>query len=175
MRFVFLGAKVCRRLPSDSASRRTPLPLASGCHDQAPQRTFTSKSAPMPGALEKRPREIARPCQGVAAELQGWRDARPSICDAACGYANRNAARCKWCPRYGHQRAAGADPKTSYTVGTGVGHIDVLAHSIHCVKIRVGARGRAARYRPRIVRTHESQRAAGADSIGHYRADDAAA
>lgn len=52
MRFVFLGARVCRRLPSDSTSRWTPLPLASGCHDQAPQRTLTSKSTPMPGAQD---------------------------------------------------------------------------------------------------------------------------
>ena len=59
MRFVFLGARVCRRLPSDLASRRAPLPLASGCHDQAPQRTLTSKSTPMPGARERGPRRAA--------------------------------------------------------------------------------------------------------------------
>mgnify|MGYP007084608904 CR=1 FL=1 len=29
MRFLFVGPKVCLRLPSDSASRRTPLPLAN--------------------------------------------------------------------------------------------------------------------------------------------------
>jgi hypothetical protein len=50
---VFLGARICRRLPSDSDSRRTPLPLANGCHDQAPQRTLTSESTPMPSAQEK--------------------------------------------------------------------------------------------------------------------------
>ncbi len=32
------------RLPSDPASRRTPLPSACGCHDQAPQGTCTPRS-----------------------------------------------------------------------------------------------------------------------------------
>lgn len=36
MRFVFLGAEVCVRLPSDSASQRTPLPLANGWRLQTP-------------------------------------------------------------------------------------------------------------------------------------------
>ncbi len=35
MRFLFIGSGLCRRLPSDSTSRWTPLPLASGSHCQA--------------------------------------------------------------------------------------------------------------------------------------------
>jgi|GEM_PF-1286363 len=35
MRFLFIGPGFCLRLPSDSASRRTPLPSASGSHCQA--------------------------------------------------------------------------------------------------------------------------------------------
>lgn len=38
-----------------SISRWTPLPLAGGCHDHAPQRTHTAKSAPVPGAQETGP------------------------------------------------------------------------------------------------------------------------
>ena len=35
MRFLFIGSELCLRLPSDSTSRWTPLPLASGSHYQA--------------------------------------------------------------------------------------------------------------------------------------------
>jgi hypothetical protein len=50
MRFVFLGSGVCLGLPSDSTSRRTPLPSASGWGYHPPQGTFTPKLLPMPGA-----------------------------------------------------------------------------------------------------------------------------
>lgn len=40
MRFVFLGAEVCVRLPSDSASQRTPLPSANGWRLQTPIADF---------------------------------------------------------------------------------------------------------------------------------------
>jgi hypothetical protein len=35
MRFLFIRSGLCLRLPSDSTSRWTPLPLASGSHYQA--------------------------------------------------------------------------------------------------------------------------------------------
>jgi hypothetical protein len=35
MRFLFIGSELCLRLPSDSTSRWTPLPLANGSHCQA--------------------------------------------------------------------------------------------------------------------------------------------
>jgi hypothetical protein len=35
MRFLFIGSGLCLRLPSDSTSRWTPLPSASGSHCQA--------------------------------------------------------------------------------------------------------------------------------------------
>jgi hypothetical protein len=38
--FVYLRSSVCLRLPSDSASRRTPLPLANGRRSPAPARDF---------------------------------------------------------------------------------------------------------------------------------------
>src|SRR5690606_9720924 len=40
MRFVFLGAELCRQLPSDSTSRWTPLLLASGWRLQTPTVDF---------------------------------------------------------------------------------------------------------------------------------------
>ena len=40
MMFVFLGSEVCLRLPSDSTSRWTPLPLASGWPLPAPTADF---------------------------------------------------------------------------------------------------------------------------------------
>src|SRR5688572_5834931 len=46
MRFVFLGPGLCLQLPSDPASRRTPLLLASGSRHQGPQGTSTPKSLP---------------------------------------------------------------------------------------------------------------------------------
>ena len=38
--FVYLGSSVCLQLPSDSASRRTPLLLANGWRSPAPVRDF---------------------------------------------------------------------------------------------------------------------------------------
>jgi len=40
MLFVFLGAELCIRLPSDSPSRETPLPSASGWQRPAPTVDF---------------------------------------------------------------------------------------------------------------------------------------
>ena len=50
MHFLFVRSEVCRRLPSDSTSRWTPLPLANGWNGHPPFRTFTLKHTPMPGA-----------------------------------------------------------------------------------------------------------------------------
>jgi hypothetical protein len=47
---VFLESGVCLWLPSDSALRQTPLPLASGWGYHPPQGTCTPKLLPMPGA-----------------------------------------------------------------------------------------------------------------------------
>jgi hypothetical protein len=50
MRFVFLRSAFCLRLPSDPASRWTPLPLANSFHHQDMQGTCTPpKRLPMPG------------------------------------------------------------------------------------------------------------------------------
>ncbi len=51
LRFVFLGSGICLRLPSDSVSQRTPLPLANGWCYQPPFGTFTLELSPMPGGL----------------------------------------------------------------------------------------------------------------------------
>lgn len=40
IKFLFVGAGVCLRLPSDSASRRTPLPLANSSYCKALLRLF---------------------------------------------------------------------------------------------------------------------------------------
>jgi hypothetical protein len=52
MRFVFLRSAFCLRLPSDSTSQWTPLPLANSFHHQDLQGTFTPKLLPMPDARE---------------------------------------------------------------------------------------------------------------------------
>ena len=48
MRFLFVGPTVCRGLPSDSASRRTPLPLAMRLALPPALGTFTLENVPMP-------------------------------------------------------------------------------------------------------------------------------
>ena len=60
MRFVFLGSAFCLWLPSDPASRWTPLPLANSFHHQDLQGTCTPKLLLMPGT-----RELPRPMDEV--------------------------------------------------------------------------------------------------------------
>ena len=53
MKFLFVRPGFCLRLPSDSTSRWTPLPLANASYCQGTFGTFTLKSSPMPGAHKK--------------------------------------------------------------------------------------------------------------------------
>ena len=50
MKFLFVRPRFCLRLPSDSTSRWTPLPLANASYCQGAFGTFTLESSPMPGA-----------------------------------------------------------------------------------------------------------------------------
>ena len=54
MKFLFVRPGFCLRLPSDSASRRTPLPLANASYCQGAFGTFTLKLSPMPGTLKRK-------------------------------------------------------------------------------------------------------------------------
>ena len=59
MKFLFVRPGFCLRLPSDSASRRTPLPLANASYCQGAFGTFTLKLSPMPGTLKRsRPKQF---------------------------------------------------------------------------------------------------------------------
>jgi hypothetical protein len=53
MQFLFVSPRICRRLPSDSSSRRTPLPLANASHYQGAFGTFTLELPHMLGAHKK--------------------------------------------------------------------------------------------------------------------------
>ena len=53
IRFLFVIAMLCHRLPSDSTSRWTPLPRLAVPPRRGPQRTSTSKISAMPGAQKK--------------------------------------------------------------------------------------------------------------------------
>jgi hypothetical protein len=55
MRFLSVGPKICRQLPSDSTSRWTPLLLANACCYQGAFGTCTLELLPMPGTHEKWP------------------------------------------------------------------------------------------------------------------------
>lgn len=55
MRFLFVGPTICLGLLSDSASRRTPLPLAMRLAPPPALGTFTIKNVPMPNTQAKRP------------------------------------------------------------------------------------------------------------------------
>ena len=55
MRFLFVGSQVCLRLPSDLASRQTPLPSASSFRHLDLQGTSTPKQLPMPGTRKLPP------------------------------------------------------------------------------------------------------------------------
>lgn len=52
--FVYLRSGLCRRLPSDSTSRWTPLPWANGWYSQPPFGTYTLELSPMLGAQRKK-------------------------------------------------------------------------------------------------------------------------
>ena len=60
MRFVFLRSELCRRLPSDSALRRTPLPLANGRCYQPHSGLAPPSYRPCRAHLIKVPRPIFR-------------------------------------------------------------------------------------------------------------------
>ncbi|MPM40494.1 hypothetical protein SDC9_87138 [bioreactor metagenome] len=53
MQFPFVGSGFCRRFPSDSASRRTPLSLANSSYCQVCSGLSPPSYTPMPGAHKK--------------------------------------------------------------------------------------------------------------------------
>ena len=53
MKFLFVRPGFCLRLPSDSTSRWTPLPLANASYCQGAFGTFTLELSPMPGTPKK--------------------------------------------------------------------------------------------------------------------------
>lgn len=54
IQFVYLGPCFCLRLPSDSASRQTPLPLANGRRSPAPVQDFHPRDDAHAGRTTKR-------------------------------------------------------------------------------------------------------------------------
>ena len=60
MKFLFVRPGFCLRLPSDSTSRWTPLPLANASYCQGAFGTFTLKLSPMSGAHKKPSRDNGR-------------------------------------------------------------------------------------------------------------------
>ena len=83
MRFLFVGPTVCRGLPSDSASRRTPLPLAMRLALPPALGTFTLENVPMPSTPVRRKRDPSGsrflfPCLSSGRTLRRARQVAPT-------------------------------------------------------------------------------------------------
>ena len=73
IQFVYLDPCVCLQLPSDSASRPTPLPLANGRRSPAPIPDFHRRDDAHAGRTKKRPVvRTDRPKKGIYMKKGGY-------------------------------------------------------------------------------------------------------